>query len=124
LDNAPFDSNADQLDLNGDGVGDADTTISATNLGAANNGNLAEMSGSSILDISKDNDGDGVSDLQDLCPTINGMGSEDGCPQLGNDVLCNLQAAYPNSLISQLPISGIPIFSISQLPAIIAIANL
>jgi hypothetical protein len=27
-------------------------------------------------------------------------------------------------LISQLPISGIPIFSISQLPAIIAIANL
>jgi hypothetical protein len=107
LDNAPFIPNQDQLDLNGDGIGDADMTMSAIN----------------PANMLKDSDGDGIPDTQDLCPSINGMGSENGCPQIENDILCNLQTAYPSSIISDLPLSSTPIFAISQLPAIMAISN-
>ena len=54
LDNAPFTANQDQLDLNGDGIGDADTRFTGTQ-------------------TTTDTDGDGIPDTQDLCPLINGM---------------------------------------------------
>lgn len=54
LDNAPFTANQDQIDLNGDGIGDADTRFSGAQ-------------------TTTDSDGDGVQDTQDICPTINGM---------------------------------------------------
>lgn len=54
LDNAPFTSNKEQLDLDGDGMGDVD-------------------SGFQNLDIINDGDQDGIIDAQDLCPSIHGM---------------------------------------------------
>ena len=63
LDNAPFKSNTDQLDLNGDGIGDADTGFASTS-------------------IVNDSDNDGIPDAQDLCPTVHGMGSTSGCPDI------------------------------------------
>lgn len=64
IDNAPFTANQDQLDLNGDGIGDADTRFS----GAQTN---------------TDTDGDGISDIQDVCPLINGRWTANGCPEIG-----------------------------------------
>ncbi|MEI7918830.1 MAG: hypothetical protein WCH65_01065 [bacterium] len=73
LDNAPFDSNPDQLDLNQDGVGD-----SQSNKDIIGSGEMI------------DSDGDGIADNQDLCPTIqetrNGITDEDGCPEVGQDL--------------------------------------
>jgi hypothetical protein len=76
LDNAPFNSNPDQLDLNQDGIGDAqnDTPI---------------IGSGEIID----SDGDGIPDTQDLCPTIqetwNGITDEDGCPEVNQELWCN-----------------------------------
>jgi len=53
LDNAPFTANQDQLDLNGDGIGDADTRFTGEQ-------------------TTTDTDGDGVSDIIDACHLING----------------------------------------------------
>ena len=64
IDNAPFTANQDQLDLNGDGIGDADTRFT----GAQTN---------------TDTDGDGIPDIQDICPLINGMWAINGCPEVG-----------------------------------------
>jgi hypothetical protein len=63
LDNAPFSANQDQIDLNGDGIGDADTRFTGTQ-------------------TTTDMDGDGVLDTQDFCPSINGMGASNGCPEV------------------------------------------
>lgn len=76
LDNAPFNNNPNQLDLNQDGIGDIQDTI------------LIVGSGDII-----DTDNDGISDTQDLCPTIqetwNGIYDTDGCPEAGQEFLCN-----------------------------------
>jgi len=76
LDNAPFNNNPDQLDLNLDGIGDSQTTTQIVSSGE-------------ILD----SDGDGIPDVQDICPTIqetwNGVSDEDGCPEIGQEITCN-----------------------------------
>jgi len=79
LDNAPFTPNPDQLDLNQDGIGDAQKTT------------LTIGSGQTITDT----DGDGVSDIQDLCPTIQGPINNNGCPDIGQDLWCNQQWITP-----------------------------
>lgn len=72
LDNAPFNSNADQLDLDLDGIGDVQNTTRALGSGEI-----------------VDSDGDGIADTQDLCPTIqetrNGITDEDGCPEVDQE---------------------------------------
>lgn len=76
LDNAPFDNNSDQLDLNLDGIGDAQTQSTYTTLQTA-----------------IDSDGDGIPDTTDICPTIqetrNGIEDTDGCPEIGQEIDCN-----------------------------------
>lgn len=76
LDNAPFNSNADQLDLDLDGIGDVQNTTRALGSGEI-----------------VDSDGDGIADTQDLCPTIqetrNGITDEDGCPEVDQEFWCN-----------------------------------
>ncbi|MEI7562849.1 MAG: thrombospondin type 3 repeat-containing protein [bacterium] len=64
MDNAPFDTNPDQSDLNGDGIGDKNTIPFV------------------VQKDQKDTDGDGVPDDTDLCPYIHGMGSSSGCPDI------------------------------------------
>ncbi len=75
LDNAPFNYNPDQLDLNLDGIGDA------------------QQMEVNLSDDILDSDGDGIPDTQDLCPTIqetrNGIQDEDGCPEIGQEINCN-----------------------------------
>jgi len=87
LDNAPFDNNPDQLDLNQDGIGDNQET------------SFTIWSGESI-----DTDGDGIADTQDLCPTIqetrNGITDEDGCPEIGQDLWCAQQWICPLAAIT------------------------
>jgi hypothetical protein len=76
LDNAPFNNNPDQLDLNLDGIGDSQTTTQIVNDGET-----------------LDSDGDGIPNVQDICPTIqetwNGILDEDGCPEIGEEIICN-----------------------------------
>ncbi|MFA6256352.1 MAG: thrombospondin type 3 repeat-containing protein [Candidatus Absconditabacterales bacterium] len=82
LDNAPFNNNADQLDLNQDGIGDAQIATPILSSGET-----------------LDTDGDGIPDIQDLCPTIqetwNGINDEDGCPEIGLELGCNQQGITP-----------------------------
>lgn len=79
LDNAPFNNNSDQLDLNLDGIGDTQTDTSVLGSG----------------EVALDSDGDGIIDILDLCPLIqetwNGVGDEDGCPEVGQEIICNQQ---------------------------------
>ena len=85
LDNAPFNNNPDQLDLNQDGIGDVQDTTQAIGSGNEN----------TVIDT----DGDGIPDNQDLCPTIqetwNGITDEDGCPEVGKEITCNQQDITP-----------------------------
>ncbi|MCX6823734.1 MAG: thrombospondin type 3 repeat-containing protein [candidate division SR1 bacterium] len=79
LDNAPFNINPDQLDLNQDGIGDAQAATPILGSGEA-----------------LDTDGDGIIDSQDLCPTIqetwNGIDDSDGCPEIGQELGCKPQS--------------------------------
>lgn len=76
LDNAPFNNNPDQLDLNQDGIGDAQEELPTLGNGEA-----------------LDTDGDGIADTQDLCVTIqetrNGIDDTDGCPEITPELACN-----------------------------------
>lgn len=58
LDNASFTPNTNQFDLNQDGIGDAQGT-----------GMMPPVGSGEALDT----DGDGIPDITDLCPNINGM---------------------------------------------------
>ena len=62
IDNCPFNKNPDQIDLNGNGIGDI----------CENN--------------QKDTDNDGIIDYKDACPNIpeniNGVEDKDGCPEI------------------------------------------
>lgn len=82
LDNAPFNANPDQLDLNQDGIGDVQDTTPILGSGE-------------ILDT----DGDGIPDSKDLCPTIqetwNGINDEDWCPEIGLEFWCDQQGINP-----------------------------
>ncbi len=82
LDNAPFSINPDQLDLNQDGIGDAQAETPILGSWEA-----------------LDTDGDGIIDSQDLCPTIqetwNGITDEDGCPEIGEELWCKQQGIAP-----------------------------
>lgn len=84
LDNAPFNNNPDQLDLNQDGIGDIQDTTPVL------------KTESDALD----SDGDGIIDNQDLCPTIqetrNGINDEDGCPEVGAEIGCEPTIAMTN----------------------------
>lgn len=82
IDNAPFTANQDQLDLNGDGIGDVDTRFTGTQ-------------------TNTDTDGDGVSDIQDICPLINGMWASNGCPDVG--ACAPLEAATIQATCNQCP---------------------
>ncbi|MDD3262458.1 MAG: PKD domain-containing protein [Candidatus Absconditabacteria bacterium] len=80
LDNAPFSSNTNQLDLNKNNIGDAMET---------------DFDKNSIDWLSPviDSDGDGISDNNDICPLIpeswNGIMDFDGCPELGLEMYCD-----------------------------------
>jgi len=82
LDNAPFNNNPDQLDLNQDGIGDIQDTTPV-------------VWSWEVLDT----DEDGIPDMQDLCPTIketrNGIDDEDWCPEIGLELGCNQQGINP-----------------------------
>ena len=86
IDNAPFNVNPDQLDLNQDGIGDAQDITSLLDTG-------------NTIDGIIDTDGDGIFDTQDLCSTIqetrNGIDDEDGCPEVGQEMACNQQNIAP-----------------------------
>lgn len=64
-DNCPYVRNREQTDLNGDGVGDA---------------------------CADDEDGDGVADIDDVCPTEFGAAINEGCPDEFIDCVCSLPA--------------------------------
>ncbi|MFA5748328.1 MAG: PKD domain-containing protein, partial [Candidatus Absconditabacterales bacterium] len=89
LDNAPFDGNKEQTDLDSNGIGDINNNI------------LNENTDEIILN--KDSDGDGISDIQDECKnnkeTYNGISDEDGCPEIGLDLLCNNKYICGNNII-------------------------
>lgn len=76
LDNAPFVSNVDQLDLNLDWIGDIQTETTTN-----------------ITNEFIDSDRDGIPDTKDICPTIqetrNGIQDTDWCPEIGNEIVCN-----------------------------------
>jgi len=82
IDNAPFNSNPDQLDLNQDGIGDVQDTTPILGSGEV-----------------IDSDGDGILDTKDLCPTIqetwNGITDEDGCPEVGQEIACKQEGIAP-----------------------------
>ena len=100
LDNAPFNYNPDQFDLNQDGIGDAQKTI-LPSLGSGT--------------TTRDTDGDGIPDTQDLCPTIQGTINNNGCPEIGQDLWCNQQGISPfigitnDTLIIKPTDTGIPL---------------
>jgi len=71
LDNAPFNANPDQLDLNMDGIGDIQKET--------------PIFDQALLD----SDGDGIPDIYDLCPHIKGLWSPDWCPKIENELMCN-----------------------------------
>ncbi len=76
LDNAPFNSNADQLDLNQDGIGD----VYQETIWIVGSGEII------------DTDNDSIPDNQDICPTIqetrNNITDEDGCPEIWTELWC------------------------------------
>ncbi len=86
LDNAPFNINSDQLDLNQDGIGDAQILESGMNSSGNNNEAI-------------DTDGDGIPDSQDLCPTIKGTINNNGCPEIDAELWCNNDQQGINPLI-------------------------
>ena len=63
-DNCPWVRNREQTDLNGDGVGDV---------------------------CADDQDGDGVADIDDVCPTEFGSAISEGCPDEFIDCVCSLR---------------------------------
>jgi PKD repeat protein len=82
LDNAPFNNNGDQLDLNQDGIGDEQE--------------ITPILGSGEV---LDSDGDGIPDNEDFCPIIqetwNGITDEDWCPEAGQEMWCNQVRPLP-----------------------------
>ena len=79
LDNCPFNSNANQTDLNNNGVGDICEDLTRDILNKPNESDSL---------ASYDQDKDGIEDDQDACPTIPGPRSNNGCPLIGNNNNC------------------------------------
>jgi hypothetical protein len=78
LDNSPLGANPDQLDLNKDNMWDqGNDFLSWSSLATPN-------------DVSKDTDGDGILDVQDLCPAIK-WDFPDWCPNIAAQLACEKQ---------------------------------
>lgn len=82
LDNCPITINANQEDANRDGIGDICEDQIKSIRTAYDTDNSA----------AKDSDGDGISDTDDLCPSIpenyNNTEDKDGCPEIGIELAC------------------------------------
>ncbi len=79
IDNCPFVSNTDQIDLNNDGLWDVCP-------------DLIKLTDAELDPSEKDTDGDGYTDDRDACPTLpetyNNVEDSDGCPEIGADDPC------------------------------------
>lgn len=87
LDNCPFVSNADQDDLNNNGIGTACPDLQPTDNGT---------DGSE----ENDRDNDGYTDNRDACPDVaenfNGFEDLDGCPEVWAENICAPDLAFPD----------------------------
>ncbi|WP_299121784.1 thrombospondin type 3 repeat-containing protein [uncultured Tenacibaculum sp.] len=83
-DNCPKTANADQSDIDNDGIGDVcddsdgDGVFDAKdNCPTTANMNQSDIDNDGIGDVCDDSDGDGISDAEDNCPTIANMDQSD-----------------------------------------------
>lgn len=86
LDNCPFTSNPDQLDLNVNFIGDVCEDVDK------------KLSSQTTL-VLHDKDGDGIVDALDVCPEIpedyNWREDLDWCPEIGSNEQCDPQLLFP-----------------------------
>ena len=83
LDNCPFDENANQFDLNRNGIGDV----------CNDNSRVWNQNSDILNDQEQDSDWDWIPDIYDLCPYIR-WDSVNWCPSIWEEITC---PAYPQN---------------------------
>ncbi|MDR0651053.1 MAG: thrombospondin type 3 repeat-containing protein [Candidatus Peribacteria bacterium] len=89
LDNCPFTSNSDQIDINNTGIGDVCEDIAKDLI------TQTDTNKNTDLQFKYDQDKDGVSDTIDICPSIPGPLEQNGCPVLNGESTLNQGCETP-----------------------------